>query len=168
MVETILYPYTEEVSHASVNEPEAVCPICMEILKDHARVKSCGHVFDFRCIESWILVLAENSKAPVCPCCRIEMKTIERIDSKGDHFATYMVSLIRGLDVSNSWENPANEESDFDIAEERNRGEYEEYRSSMRDAREAAEQQHIMEERRQRWLEERDRLLYSTPGCTIS
>lgn len=102
MVKINRYPYTEQVSRALVNEPEAVCHICMDVLKDHARVKSCGHVFDFRCIKSWILVLVKESKAPVCPCCGIKMKAIERIDSKGYRFTTHVVSLIRETDALQS------------------------------------------------------------------
>ncbi len=166
MVKIIRYPYTEQVSRASGNEPEAVCPICMEVLKDYARVKSCGHVFDFRCLKSWILILAKESKAPACPCCRIKMKAIERIDSKGYRFTTHVVSLIRRADILQSREDSANSWLDSEIAEERIQVEHEEYRRSMR-AVEVTMQQYIMEEQTRRWLEEREQLRYLTPGCTI-
>ena len=168
MVKIIRYPYTEQVSRASINELEAVCPICMDVLKDHARVMPCGHVFDFRCIKSWILVLDKEYRALVCPCCRIKMKAVVRIDSKGYRFTTRVESLIRETDVLQSREDSANERLDSVIAEERNRVEYEEYESSMRAAREASEQQYIMEEQRRRWLEEREQLGNWTPRSTIS
>lgn len=168
MVKIIRYPYIEQVSRASVNEPEAVCPICMDVVRDRARVMPCGHVFDFRCIKSWILVCDKEYRALVCPCCRIKMKAIGRVDSKGYRFTTPVVSLIREADVLQSREDSANERLESVIAEERNRVEYEEYESSMRAAREASEQQYIMEEQRRRWLEEREQLGNWTPRCTIS
>jgi hypothetical protein len=157
-----------KVSLASVNEPELVCPICMDVLKDHARVVACGHLFDFQCIKSWILVCDKEYRALACPCCRIKMKAIGRVDSKGYRFTTPVASLIRETDDVESLEDPANERSESVIAEERNRVEYEEYQSSMRAAREASEQQYIMDEQRRQCLEERKQLSFWTPRCTIS
>lgn len=96
------------------------------------------------------------------------MKAIGRVDSKGYRFTTPVVSLIQEADVLQSREDSANERLESVIAEERNRVEYEEYESSMRAAREASEQQYIMEEQRRRWLEEREQLGNWTPRCTIS
>ena len=96
------------------------------------------------------------------------MKAIGRVDSKGYRFTTPVASLIRETDDVESLEDPANERSESVIAEERNRVEYEEYQSSMRAAREASEQQYIMDEQRRQCLEERKQLSFWTPRCTIS
>ena len=157
-----------KVSLASVNEPEPVCPICMDILKDRARVMACGHVFDFHCIKAWILACDKEYRVKVCPCCRIKMKDIGRVESKGYRFTTPVTSLIRETDDVESQEDPANERSESVIAEEQNRMEYEESQSSMRAAREAAEQQYIMDEQQRQCLEEREQLSFWTPRCTIS
>ena len=124
------------------------------------------------------------------------MKAIGRVDSKGYRFTTPVASLIRATDDVESLEDPANEWSEFEIAEERNRVEYEEYQGHMRAFREAAdewldsviaeernrveyedyrssmreasEQQYILEEQRQRCLEEREQSSWWMPRCTAS
>jgi hypothetical protein len=129
-----------KVSLASVNEPKPVCPICMDVSKDHARVVACGHVFDFHCIKSWILACDKEYRAKVCPCCRIKMKAIGRVDSKGYRFTTPVASLIRETDDMETREDPASERMESVVAEERNQVEYEEYQGAMRAFREAADE----------------------------
>ncbi|KAE9370381.1 hypothetical protein N431DRAFT_442219 [Stipitochalara longipes BDJ] len=71
-----------ESSPASNNEPatEADCPICREPLKVYAKVKPCGHIFDLKCIETWIdTVIGEKT----FPCCRSEIRAIEQRGNKG-------------------------------------------------------------------------------------
>jgi hypothetical protein len=80
MVKFIRNTYTRhaKASLVSNNEPAAKhnCPICTDVLKDHAMVKPCGHVFDFDCIKAWILQVAETKRAQGCTCCRTKMKAI--------------------------------------------------------------------------------------------
>jgi hypothetical protein len=138
MLKFIRYPYATEVEAAQSTTatsevkpiPKPECPIYMEALEAITCVKSCGHIFHFNCIQSWVFTQTGNVKR--CPCCRTRMRALRQIDSHGCCISTQCVARMRRASF------PAQESPTLVATEQQTRDQMEEL-ELVAQARRAAE-----------------------------
>ena len=59
------------------NMEDPICSICQEDInsRQHCSILKCEHVYHKNCIKTW---LTETCEKPTCPCCRIDVRYVEK------------------------------------------------------------------------------------------
>ena len=59
------------------NMEDAICSICQEDInsRQHCSILKCEHIYHKNCIKTW---LTKTCEKPTCPCCRIDVRYVEK------------------------------------------------------------------------------------------